>query len=765
MKFSGTLVFVIGLLLATIAVPSVAAQRSIRVDRPATLTEYDLPGDCQLLNWTANISYGGGFGPLGPFPYPFTMFNPGSLPVALQPGTDTSGFSVAGCAPGAGSDFSTNASDLASVFQINQSGGAIVTNESYVADLNAHGQSPTMCTVNAVSHPCYLATNGQLYQFTDDSIGVVTGAVVWTLFNGDVEIELDEWCSALEPAPAAPPSFTWFGVNYSAGCSNATNDLLFNSTGTLIGYVNDSGNPNTYALHAVSGGTPPTGWMAVTLAIPVLSSSTTLPYAETGTDGSGTLTWTPVAGATGYDVYISQLPGAERVAPWISNTNATTYDFSGNPFETVYYYTVAARTNGLSSPMSNEEASITGNNGYLFGPFQNATYDFNFNPTDDTYSFESDLATLTFSSGGFSGIDMTNTGSAVNTNADSGSFVVAPSGTLSLYPANGSLVNGALSVDGNTLLEANIFNLPSFSVGLRSNSLTALNNRIGIVALWPNTTGYNNTAFGAYAMASNTSGYFNNAAGFFALYGNVSGYNNNAQGSYALSSNLIGYGNSAMGANALENLNTGLRNVAVGNNSGSYITSGEYNVDIGWGAGDPGGDESVDIGDAMYTQQAYVAGIATAQVTGAALMVESDGMLGVLSSSERFKTDIGSLLVDTDRLQHLRPVTFHLKSDRSETLQYGLIAEEVDKIYPQLVLRDKQGQVRGVRYEELTPLLLGQIQRQQQWLAGRGVELADEKAQLAAQGADIRELRRRVAGMRQRERVSQSATMGRRDGQ
>jgi hypothetical protein len=108
----------------------------------------------------------------------------------------------------------------------------------------------------------------------------------------------------------------------------------------------------------------------------------------------------------------------------------------------------------------------------------------------------------------------------------------------------------------------------------------------------------------------------------------------------------------------------------------------------------------------------YIAGITTTKLTGAAVYVNSAGQLGVLASSERYKEDIETMSTSTQRLHQLRPVSYHLKTDPPGAIQYGLIAEEVDKVYPELVIRDEAGNIQGVRYEELAPMLLSVVQQQ-----------------------------------------------------
>lgn len=116
---------------------------------------------------------------------------------------------------------------------------------------------------------------------------------------------------------------------------------------------------------------------------------------------------------------------------------------------------------------------------------------------------------------------------------------------------------------------------------------------------------------------------------------------------------------------------------------------------------------------------------------GAAVYVTSSGQLGVLASSERYKTDVAAMGADTAKLQKLRPVSFHLKTDPAGAVQYGLIAEEVDKLYPELVIRDAAGTIQGVRYDELAPMLLNEVQKQQRVNAAQAEKIASLEQQLA----------------------------------
>lgn len=140
----------------------------------------------------------------------------------------------------------------------------------------------------------------------------------------------------------------------------------------------------------------------------------------------------------------------------------------------------------------------------------------------------------------------------------------------------------------------------------------------------------------------------------------------------------------------------------------------------------------------------YIAGITGAHVTGSAVYISSTGQLGVLASSERYKTAIAPMArSSTERLQLLHPVTFHLKTDPKGDVQYGLIAEEVARVYPELVIRDDAGKIQGVRYEELAPMLLNEAQQQQQ--------------QIATQAGQLQEMRRELGELKELNRAMQAA--------
>jgi hypothetical protein len=171
--------------------------------------------------------------------------------------------------------------------------------------------------------------------------------------------------------------------------------------------------------------------------------------------------------------------------------------------------------------------------------------------------------------------------------------------------------------------------------------------------------------------------------------------------------------------------------------AGDKLTTGSNNIDIA-NVGAAAENNTTRIGTTGIQKATYIAGIYGTSVSGSAVVVSSTGQLGVTVSSERFKTAIAPMGLDTAKLAQLRPVSFKLKSDSTGTRQYGLIAEEVAKVYPELVIRNEQGRIDGVRYDELAPMLLNEVQQQQ-----RKISAQDQHS--AAQGAKISQLMGQLA--------------------
>jgi hypothetical protein len=246
---------------------------------------------------------------------------------------------------------------------------------------------------------------------------------------------------------------------------------------------------------------------------------------------------------------------------------------------------------------------------------------------------------------------------------------------------------------------------------------------VGAYALSVNTTGGYDTAFGAYSLPANTSGTGNTAFGYAALRSTTTGDHNIGFGYQALYLDSTGSNNIAMGYEAAYNVGTGSNIIEIGN----------------VGAG--GDDNIIRIGTQGTQTATYIAGISGAQVTGgSAVYVTSSGQLGVLApSGGGGGYGVAPMDKNTEKLQMLRPVSFHLKTDPKGAVQYGLIAEEVDKVYPELVIRDDTGKIQGVRYDELAPVLLNELQRQ-------AAEIRDLKRQQGryASEAELKDLRQQL---------------------
>ena len=333
---------------------------------------------------------------------------------------------------------------------------------------------------------------------------------------------------------------------------------------------------------------------------------------------------------------------------------------------------------------------------------------------------------------------------------------------------------GTGTLDSNTTGNANT------AVGtnaLTSNTVGAGNTAIGVSALFNNITGENNTASGSNALAlntsgvnntstggealrSNTTGSFNTAAGAYALYFSTTGAHNTANGSYALHRTSTGDNNTAVGHNAMISNTTGSSNAAFGFGAGNAWTTGSNNIAIG-NAGVAGESHTIRIGASQTTP--FVAGIYNTRVTKArTVLVNANGQLGSSRSSIRYKEDVHTMGDASSPLMNLRPVTFRYKeaeSDGSKPIQYGLIAEEVEKVMPDLVIYNAQGTPESVAYETLPSLLLNEYQKQGRELAAAKAELAETKARFESMASELAALKLAVSRLAAAPRSSSLAAL------
>jgi len=298
---------------------------------------------------------------------------------------------------------------------------------------------------------------------------------------------------------------------------------------------------------------------------------------------------------------------------------------------------------------------------------------------------------------------------------------------------------------------------------LMSNTTATYNTAVGAAALKEDVSGSYNTAVGVAALSANVAK-DNTAVGFRALTYNTAGTRNTAIGKYALGSNNTGDHNTAVGYGALF-FNAASNNTAVGLNALSENLNGSGNIALGHEAGrDAVGSDNIELGNVgtaedsatirigtQHTHTAtYIAGISGAPVTGSAVYVTPAGQLGVLASSERYKTQIAPMGARSEKIVQLRPVVFRLKSDPAGPLQYGLVAEEVAKIYPELVVRGEAGEIEGVRYDELAPMLINEIQQLERTVAAQSALVAAQSALIERQTRQFRSMREELAELRRR---------------
>jgi hypothetical protein len=332
---------------------------------------------------------------------------------------------------------------------------------------------------------------------------------------------------------------------------------------------------------------------------------------------------------------------------------------------------------------------------------------------------------------------------AAQSNTSLGTGALASDTTGSYDTALGyDALNANTTADGNTAIGANAL---EHNTGIG-------NTATGFGALGGYNTGYGNTADGWGALGSNTTAGANTATGRGALAVNTMGDHNTAVGDSALSSNTTGFSNTAIGAAALINT-TGSNNVAVGMDAGGNLATGSNNIDIG-NVGVAADTNTIRIGTKGTQTRTFIAGISGSSVfVGSPVLVNANGRLGVPVSSARYKRDIHDMGDVSDRLMKLRPVTFRYKEDPNGTLQYGLVAEEVAQVYPELVTYGEDGKPQSVGYHLLPAMLLNEMQKQVRENRRKDAQIAALRKQvesLQKETARIEVLTARLCGLEQR---------------
>ena len=304
---------------------------------------------------------------------------------------------------------------------------------------------------------------------------------------------------------------------------------------------------------------------------------------------------------------------------------------------------------------------------------------------------------------------------------------------LSLTTGGFNTAIGFLSLGSNTA--------GSFNTGVGAGTLLANigdpntgneNTAIGAGALLSNTTGLQNTANGAFALLSNTTGVANTANGTGALKSNTTGSDNTANGLNALHKNDTGDQNTATGVSALFNNTTGNNNTAVGYFAGLNQTTGGNNVYIGNQMTGVAGESN-----ACYIKSIF--GQTTA--SGIPVLINSNSKLGTTTSSKRFKEEIKPMAKSSEALFALNPVTFRYKKevDLTATPQFGLVAEDVEKVNPDLVVRDQEGKPYSVRYDQVNAMLLNEFLKEHRKVQKLETNDAEQQREIKALVATVKE--------------------------
>jgi trimeric autotransporter adhesin len=424
------------------------------------------------------------------------------------------------------------------------------------------------------------------------------------------------------------------------------------------------------------------GWILIPLVLAYLTLPRTINAADGGLAGGNT--------AEGDNALNSLTSGTGNTA--IGN-RALFSDASGNDNTASGLYALYYNTTGIENTANGVQALFNNTN----GGFNTAT--------------------------GYRAL-LTNTTGSHNTATGFGALFsnmgVTPgnrdAGGLNTATGSGALFSNTTGSDntatGFRALFSNTTGSNNTAYGVRALYYTNASNNTayGVNALFRNTTGYENTATGFQALKNNLAGFSNTAIGYQALF-NDTEFGNTAAGDSALFANTGGRFNTAVGLAALVSNTTGAGNIALGRDAGLNLTTGDNNIDIG-NDGFPAEANTIRIGTVDRQTTTFIAGIRGVTVpNGVTVIVGTDGHLGTVQSSARFKEAIKPMDKSSEAILALKPVTFRYKKelDPDSIPQFGLVAEEVEKVNPALVARDVQGKPYTVRYEAVNAMLLNEF--------------------------------------------------------
>jgi trimeric autotransporter adhesin len=317
-------------------------------------------------------------------------------------------------------------------------------------------------------------------------------------------------------------------------------------------------------------------------------------------------------------------------------------------------------------------------------------------------------------------------------------------GSLDLNTADSNTATGAAALLFNTtgtentaigtaaleFNETGDINTASGAFALFSNTLGSQNTASGAFALFSNTSGQLNTANGSAALDFNTTGNENTAIGTSALQSNTDGDNNTAIGLLALGANTTGSSNTAVGWNALANNIDGLNNTVIGAVAGGSITTANNVICIG-----------TNLSGENVSNSCYIGHIFNSTSSGgSAVFVNANGRLGTSTSSRRFKDNVKPMGNASETLFSLKPVAFRYKKeiDPAGISQFGLVAEDVEKVNPALIVRDKEGNPYSVRYEAINAMLLNEFLKEHRKVEKLEATIAQQRKDFEAAVAELK---------------------------
>jgi hypothetical protein len=319
---------------------------------------------------------------------------------------------------------------------------------------------------------------------------------------------------------------------------------------------------------------------------------------------------------------------------------------------------------------------------------------------------------------------------ALSSNTDASFNTGVGAGALVLNNGDSNTAVGAVALLLNTTGTSNT------AVGTDAmvfNDTGSNNTAVGTFALFDNVTGVENTAVGSSALPDSIAS-DNTAVGLFALLNNVDGGSNTAVGAAALRDNVSGFDNQAFGRGALR-FSTGSDNIAIGREAGANMTTADNVISIG----SPGDGSAFATSDRCFIGN--IRGVAVGNADGINVIVDSDGQLGTINSSRRFKKDIKPMDQTSEAILALKPVMFHYKNQDTKkaenTPQFGLIAEDVAEVNPDLVVRDADGKPFTVRYDAVNAMLLNEFLKEHKKVEEQQTNITQLNSRLASQAAII----------------------------